>query len=133
MKKSEIFKAAHQIARELRNTIGNYARALSIGLRQAWQQAKGGAKRTPAELVDFINKNFGAKAKLWEKSGYSRIYFEGFNTRKVKQTLYFCLNTNEFKAFTECQSQPLSWCISQNKIARENYASAIAWLESNAQ
>lgn len=63
MTHKDIFKKAHQIAHEILAEVGDYVIAFKIALKRVYRQKK---------LLD-------CHAKLWEKNGKSRIYFNNMD------------------------------------------------------
>ena len=53
MKKSIMFKKAHEIAKRINNKVENYAIAFSIALKQVWKMVKSGRKRIPESTIKY--------------------------------------------------------------------------------
>ena len=87
MKKSEIFKKAHQAAKSIVSIVGNYAVAFSISLKEVYAMAD-----------SIADKMLEAGLKVWEKGNMKRIYM---NCEQFNQFTGFSysLNDNNNKFF----------------------------------
>ncbi|TDX83967.1 hypothetical protein [Epilithonimonas xixisoli] len=85
-------------------------------------------KLDPEDLVTHFNEKHGGKGLLsgikigiWNKGDINRIYINGagYNTKKVKQSVYVDLNTGKLSVYTD-SNQPSKWNISQSNELRES-------------
>lgn len=63
---SELFAAAHQIAKQNRDQFASYREAFSAALNAAWKEARKGAQKDAGRATPYC--------KLWEKDVRKRLY-----------------------------------------------------------
>lgn len=107
MTKSELFKAAHKLAKSVIQAGDNYSATFSICLKAVYAQKE----------TSIADKLIAAGGKVWEKSGLSRIYLSqeiadkcdfGIRFNDKKHKLFFDMTTNKFGGTSETFTKVLN-------------------------
>ena len=107
MTKSELFKAAHKLAKATIQAGDNYSATFALCLKAVYAQKE----------TSIVDKLIAAGGKVWEKSGLSRIYLSqeiadkcdfGIRFNDKKHKLFFDMNTNKFGGTSETFTKVLN-------------------------
>ncbi|TCM62287.1 hypothetical protein EC844_12515 [Acinetobacter calcoaceticus] len=110
MNKSELFKAAHKLAKSVIKSGDNYRVTFGAAIKAILSSLVSEAKTMADLLVE-------SGAKVWEKGDMKRIYLSqavvckaglGINFNDKKHKLFFDLNTNRFDGSSKCFVQALN-------------------------
>ena len=101
MTKSELFKAAHKLAKSVMQAGDSYSATFALCLKAVYAQSK---------ETSIADKLIAAGGKVWEKSGLSRIYLSqeiadkcdfGIRFNDKKHKLFFDMTANKFGGTSE--------------------------------
>lgn len=104
MNKSELFKAAHKLAKSAIKSGDNYRVTFGAAIKAILAGFAAEAKSMADRLIE-------AGAKVWAKDAMKRIYLNmslvnaldlGINFNDKKHKLFFDLTTNKFAGTSEC-------------------------------
>ncbi|GAX05377.1 hypothetical protein IWT25_00681 [Secundilactobacillus pentosiphilus] len=95
MKKSQMFKAAHEIAHEIVGATDNYQIAFSFALKEVWRQVKTYNKK---RFGDAAIVNAGIRLVTTPEMKRQNEYVEGVPTWIIRK------NLNEQEAFAVCNT-----------------------------
>ena len=120
MTKSEIFKAAHTMAKGTVKAVGNYMIAFSLALKEIYNSTKKVAKSAEQQLIDL-------GGKLWEKGSMTRVYLSldvlnsvtglGWMLNGTKHKFYY-QNGGIYKKTTQCDKKTKFYYV--GKFTAEN-------------
>ena len=108
MTKSELFKAAHKLAKSVIQVGDNYSATFALCLKAVFAQSK---------ETSIVDKLIAAGGKVWEKSGLSRIYLSqeiadkcdfGIRFNDKKHKLFFDMTANKFGGTSETFTKVLN-------------------------
>ena len=120
MTKSEIFKAAHRMAKATVKAVGNYMIAFSLALKEIYNSTKKVAKSAEQQLIEM-------GGKLWEQGNMRRVYLSldvlnsvtnlGWMLNGTKHKFYF-QNGGIYKKTTQCDKKTKFYYV--GKFTAEN-------------
>lgn len=110
MNKSQIFKAAHQLAKEF---TGNYSARFALALRQVYQSLKSvNHIENINKLAQVIELDTELKASVWQKGGKNRIYIKASSQNGSFMDAGYLDISADSAVFFESASRAARWASS---------------------